>query len=314
MKAFSALLMLLMAPLAQALELAPQRVAEGVYALIGQTGGRTYENHALNANYGFIVTAEGVALVDSGASRQGAQVIERAVRTVTDRPIRWVLNTGSQDHRWLGNAYFMERGAQVLALQRTVRTQQRFAEQHMTSLANTLKERLDGTVPRIAAAPVDGDRTTLTLGGTPVELRWFGDAHYPGDAVVWLPAQRVLFSGDLIYVDRMLGVLPASRIESWRTAADNALQTLEPELIVPGHGAVTNAEQARRDTVAYLDWLLAEIKPAAENWEGLEATVARHGDETRWHYLENFEALHRGNVNRSYVLFESGETGEVPNR
>ena len=54
------------------------------------------------------------------------------------------------------------------------------------------------------------------------------------------------------------------------------------------------------------------VFPAAENWEGLEATVEKYGSEARWRYLENFESLHRGNVNRSYVQFENNESGETP--
>jgi glyoxylase-like metal-dependent hydrolase (beta-lactamase superfamily II) len=304
--------LLFLAPLVQAFELTPQRVAGHVYALVGPTGARTYDNHGLNANFGFIVTQEGVALIDSGASRQGAQAIERAIRSVTKLPIRWVINTGSQDHRWLGNGYFLEQGAQVIALQRTVRTQQRFAEQHLAGLEPVLKERLAGTLARPAAQPITGDSADLTLGGEPIQLRWFGDAHFPGDAVVWLPQQRVLFSGDLIYVDRMLGVLPWSRVGSWRSAFDAALAALKPAIIVPGHGNVCDASKAQRDTGEYLAWLLDEVKPAADNWEGLEATVNKYSDAARWRYLENFKELHRGNLNRSYVQFENNETGEVP--
>ena len=303
--------LLLMASATQAFELEPQPVADNVYALIGPTGGRTYDNLGLNANFGFIVTTEGVVLIDSGASRTGAQVLERAVGKITDQPIRWVINTGSQDHRWLGNGYFIERGAQVIALLRTMRTQQRFADQHLAGLEPVLKERLTGTQARATPDPINGNSATLTLGSIPIELHWFGDAHFPGDAVVWLPQQQVLFSGDLIYVDRMLGVLPWSRVGSWLTAFDTAL-ALKPTIIVPGHGSVCDAAKAQQDTGDYLAWLLTEIKPAAENWEGLEATVAKYGDEPRWRTLENFDSLHRGNINRSYVQFENNETGEVP--
>ena len=72
---------------------------------------------------GFVVTSEGVALIDSGASAQGAGLIEERIARVTDHPVRWVINTGSQDHRWLGNAYFADRGAEIIALERTVATQ-----------------------------------------------------------------------------------------------------------------------------------------------------------------------------------------------
>ena len=62
----------------------------------------------------------------------------------------------------------------------------------------------------------------------------------------------------------------------------------------------------------YLDWLVAQVAPAVERWDGLETTVARLGDEPRWRDLEHFDTLHRGNVNRTYVQIENGQTGEIP--
>ena len=303
------LLMFLLPTLAQGMELVPQRVTDNVYALIGPTDGRSYENYALNANYGFIITEQGVILIDSGASRQGAKIIERAVNTVTTKNIRWVINTGAQDHRWLGNSYFLEKGAKIIALHRTVKTQQQYSEQHLSGLKGTLKDHLDGTVPRYAGSPETADSNSLMLGNLKIELYWFGDAHFPGDAMVWLPNQRILFSGDLIYVDRMLGVSRQSYVTSWHQAFNTAMKILQPAIIVPGHGSVCDMNKAIRDTGNYLDWLLTNIKPAAENWDGLDATVEKYGKEARWQYLDNYESLHGGNVNRSYVQFENEETG-----
>ena len=100
-----------------------QKINESSYALIGEIGGRTYENQGLNANYGVVVTKDGVILIDSGASKQGAELISKEVQKITAQKIRWVINTGSQDHRWLGNDYFISQGAEVIALSKTVATQ-----------------------------------------------------------------------------------------------------------------------------------------------------------------------------------------------
>ena len=81
-------------------------VAEGVYAHIGDTGARTAGNEGLNANIGLVVTPAGAVLIDSGATFQSARQIAEAARKVTSQPIRWVVNTGGQDHRWPGNGWF----------------------------------------------------------------------------------------------------------------------------------------------------------------------------------------------------------------
>lgn len=103
-----------------------EKVVDNVYALVGPLGQRNADNDGLNANFGFIVTAEGVILIDSGASRPGAEKIAAAIGKVTDKPVRWVINTGSQDHRWLGNDYFAGKGAEVMALARTQNAGWRF--------------------------------------------------------------------------------------------------------------------------------------------------------------------------------------------
>ena len=98
-----------------AVEVTFRPVVEGVYAYIGETDGRTYENEGLNANIGLVVTPEGAVLIDSGATFQSAHKIQEAVKKVTSQPVRWVINTGGQDHRWLGNGYFRAQGAEIMA-------------------------------------------------------------------------------------------------------------------------------------------------------------------------------------------------------
>ena len=102
-------------PLAHAVEVRFQPVAPGVYVFVGEKVGRTYDNEGLNANIGLVVTPAGALLIDSGASVQGAQKIHAAVKKVTDQPVKWVINTGGQDHRWLGNGHFIAQGAEVIA-------------------------------------------------------------------------------------------------------------------------------------------------------------------------------------------------------
>ncbi|NEX22721.1 MBL fold metallo-hydrolase [Thiorhodococcus mannitoliphagus] len=286
-------------------ELKTVPVGTDVYALIGPTGARTADNDALNCNLGFIVTDQGVVLIDSGASREGAKRIAAAIRAVTDRPVKWVINSGSQDHRWLGNAYFAEQGAEVIALEGTAKTQKVYGAQHLARLKPVLGERLAGTEPVTASAPLAGDHARLELGGVRIELMDLGDAHFPGDAVVWLPAQRILFTGDLVYLDRLLGVMPSSRVLSWREAF-HRMEALEPVVLVPGHGRVGDLAKAERDTGAYLDWLVEQVGAAQAEWEPLDEVVARLADAPQFSHLENFETLNRSNINRAYLDFERG--------
>ena len=105
------------------------KVSGSIYAYIGPLTDRTKENYGLNNNVGLVLTEEGAVLIDSGAGDLSAKVLEQAVQAVTDKRIIAVINTGSQDHRWLGNHYFKSKGAKIYALSRTVNTQQKMKGQ-----------------------------------------------------------------------------------------------------------------------------------------------------------------------------------------
>jgi len=293
----------LAAPAAHAFEPRAEKVVDNVYAIVGPLGQRSAENDGLNANFGFVVTPKGVILIDSGASLLGAKKIEAAIAQVTKQPVRWVVNTGSQDHRWLGNDYFAGKGAEVIALSRTAATQAEFAAQHMVAMKRFLGERMQGTQPLPAPKTLAGDSVTLERGGETLTLE-YTDAHFPGDAWVWLPKRGVMFSGDLIFVDRLLGVLPWSNVKNGQQAF-HALAALKPARIVPGHGRVCDLAQAQRETGDYYDFLAGKVGAAAREMEPLAATLDRYADLPAFRHLENYEGLHRANMNRAFTEFES---------
>ena len=98
---------------AQSAPLTISEVAEGVFAIVGETTQRSKTNLGNNATFGAIATKEGVVLVDPGGSAKGAAMIEAALRSVTKKPVITVINTGGQDHRWLGNGYFKAKGREL---------------------------------------------------------------------------------------------------------------------------------------------------------------------------------------------------------
>ena len=111
---FLYLLLLMLVPIRQALaneNLDLYQVTENVYAIVGELGNRTPENLGDNATFGFVITAEGVVLIDPGGTYNGAKAIDAMIKSVTDKPVVTVINTGGQDHRWLGNGYFRQAGA-----------------------------------------------------------------------------------------------------------------------------------------------------------------------------------------------------------
>ncbi|MFP4251668.1 MAG: MBL fold metallo-hydrolase [Guyparkeria sp.] len=278
-------------------------VTDSVYAIIGPTDARTYDNHGMNANYGVIATDEGVILIDSGPGAFSGPHIERAVAEVSDEPIRWVVNIGVQDHRWLGNDYFQDKGAEIIAFEKTVDSQKEYTGQHMEGrLPDALKERFEGTEPAYADRVLEGDAATITLGGTEIELS-LTDAHFPGDAMAYLPESDVAFTGDLVYVDRMLGVHPWSNPKNGLEAFER-LEEIDPKHVVPGHGRVSDMERARRDSGDYYDFLVNTVGEAARNFETMDDVMDANEDLEAFKHLEHYDSWHRTNMNRTFILFE----------
>jgi glyoxylase-like metal-dependent hydrolase (beta-lactamase superfamily II) len=291
-----------MSATAHAVDVTFQPVAPGVYAFIGEKSGRTYGNEGLNANIGLVVTPAGALLIDSGASVQGAQQIHAAVKKVTDQPVKWVINTGGQDHRWLGNGYFASQGAEVIAHTSARADMLARGGDHLASLKTELREKLDGTVPTLPTRWLGGNDETLNLGGTVVEVKHRGGAHTPGDLMVWLPQQKIAFSGDIVYADRMLGVIPVSHTGRWLQSFA-ALEALQPARIVPGHGDVCELPKAQAQTRDYLQALRTHMKKAVDDGTEIGAAIKTF-DARPWQGLLNAAELHPGNASRTYLELE----------
>jgi len=287
---------------ASAFEVRFEPVAEGVYAYIGESGPRTFQNYGLNANYGLVVTPAGALLIDSGASRQGAEMLAKAAQRVTAQPIRWVINSGSQDQRWLGNSYFRSQGAEIMAHAGAETDMRNRGQAHLNQLRPVLKQRLQGTELVLPQRWLQGTDETLSLGGVAVEVKYRGGGHSPGDVIVWLPQQRVAFAGDVVYVQRMLGMNPASRTKPW-LASFAALESLQPAVVVPGHGPLTTLEQAQRDTRDLLVALRQHMRAAVSEMTDMDSAV-KSFDGSAFMRLEHAETWLPQLANRTYLDVE----------
>lgn len=278
-----------------------ERVVEDVFAIVGPLGDRTPENLGNNATFGLVVTTEGVVLVDPGGTYKGAEHIAQLVGTVTDKPVKYVINTGGQDHRWLGNDYFKRRGARVIASKAAVADQKQQLNDILVRLSGSAgEEAMEGTVESYADIVFD-DRHELTIGGTRFEIIHTGVAHTPGDSFVWLPEKQVVFSGDIIYTERLLSVTSSSNSASWVRAFE-ALESLEPRYVVPGHGAPTTIDEAREATYDYLTSLRASVGDFIEG--GGEIYELHKIDLSRFSHLRNFEQLNGRNVQQVFQEME----------
>lgn len=286
---------------AAALELKPVRITGQAYAVVGDLSGQTYENDGLNANLGFVIGDNSVLVINSGPSRRVAAALHAAIRKLTDKPVKWVVNVNSQNHYWHGNGYFKEHGAKVIAHTEALRLMHEQGAGQLESNKDTLKEKAAGTA---LAYPDETfiESKIIALGAIRVELRHFGNAHTPGDIVVWLPESKTLFTGDLGFSGRLLAILPIGSTSGWVSGLER-LNELAPRTVIPGHGRPGTLAEVNRDTRDYLVYLRAEAKRVFDSGGSLQDAVDKI-DQSRFRRLLNYDLLARRNVN---ILFQEIE-------
>jgi glyoxylase-like metal-dependent hydrolase (beta-lactamase superfamily II) len=277
-----------------------QQVTDNVYALVGSLEQRSPENLANNGTFGVVVTDAGVVLIDTGGSWNGAAQIHGAIARITDQPIKYVINSGGQDHRWLGNHYWQSVGAQVIASNAAVADHHDRGSQQMTGLSVLLGDAMAGTKPAYANITFDTEYS-FELGGVSFELTHAGQAHTPGDIFVWVPSESTVFAGDIVYMERILGIGDQSHSGTWIEVFE-AMAALNPTNVIPGHGHVTTLEGATASTYDYLVNLRTQMGAYIE--DGGDIIDSVNVDQAPFSYLVNFEGLAKRNAQQVFSEME----------
>jgi len=278
-----------------------QEVTEDVYAIVGELGNRTAANLGNNATFGFVVTTEGVVLIDSGGSYRGAQKIHLLIKTVTDKPVVTVINSGGQDHRWLGNGYFRKIGAEIIASEEAVNDQKARTQDQFIRLGNLVGDEVIKGTDAIYAEKTFSQQFDLILGDTIFKIRHSGQAHTPGDSFIWLPQKKVMFTGDIVYVERMLGVGTQSNSKSWIRVYET-MAAYKPQYLIPGHGQATNLSQAKKDTYDYLVFLRKLVSDFMEN--GGDIADIGSVNQSKFNYLLNYKMISGRNAQQVFAEIE----------
>lgn len=294
------LLLPFMAVTASASMLKVQMVTDGVYAIVGPSEQRNEENLANNATFGVIVTDEGIVLVDAGGSWKGAEELHAVIKTISDKPVKYVVNTGGQDHRWLGNGYWKTQGATIIASNDAVEDQKERGSVELSGLSILLKDKLQGTEPVYADITFD-DLYDLEIGGIKLQITHHGQAHTPGDSFVWLDSKKTVFTGDIVFVGRILGVREPSNAKSWIESFE-AMAALNPEHLVPGHGPATDLAKAKADTYDYLKNLRTKMAEYIDNGGDIIGSV--NVDQSAFKYLKQFDMLAKRNAQKVFSEME----------
>ena len=287
--------------------LRPQKIAEGVYAFIGDTGEISAANHGFVGNSGFVVGPAGVVVIDTGISYEHGQRLLEAIGHTTRKPVELVIVTHAVQEFLFGNAAFDERGIPILAHRETVKLMQARCEHCLENLKPILGAQLAGTRLVPPGREIDAS-TTLMAGGRRLELIFPGWASTPGDLAVLDADSGVLFAGGLVSIERIPDIRD-SDFEGWIHALHH-LQERHFTRIVPGHGPVAGAE-AIEQTAAYLEALDGIVKSLYADSSSLmdaveKAVLPRYRDWAMYPATQRQNALHR------YLQLELQDLGGDP--
>jgi glyoxylase-like metal-dependent hydrolase (beta-lactamase superfamily II) len=188
-------------------ELTIQKVTDNLHVIVGSGG-----------NVAVLTTPEGVIVVDDKFAQDAPQIMAK-IKTVSDKPVKYVLNTHQHGDHTGGNAAMLAANAEILI--------------HKNARANMVAGKMPG-LPQITYS----EESQVFLGGKEVVAHHFGRGHTNGDAVIYFPSERVLHTGDLVvsgtpFCDTSAG----GSIKEWDKTLQKAL-AMDFDIVIPGHGPV----------------------------------------------------------------------------
>lgn len=230
-------------------------------------------------NTGIIIGDNAVMVIDTQATPIMAQDVIRRIREVTDKPIKYVVMSHYHAVRVLGASAY--KADHIIASRDTYDLIVERGEQDKASEIGRfprLFQAVESVPPGMTWPTITFQgEMTVWLGSFEVKLMQLGRGHTKGDTVAWLPAQKILFSGDLVEYDATPYAGDAY-YEDWPATLD-AIAALKPEKLVPGRGAALQTPDqvaaGLKGTREFVSDLYANVKAGALNGEDLKAVYKR---------------------------------------
>jgi glyoxylase-like metal-dependent hydrolase (beta-lactamase superfamily II) len=249
----------------------------------------------------FIITGEGVVVVNASASYLLAQALHNEIKKLTKQPVKYVILENAQGHAMLGSNYWQQQGAKIVAHKDAAAVMKRYAKSSVKRMQNRQKEKGKFTKATVADITFD-DKFELNMGGTIIQALHLGPAHSPGDIVVWLPQQKLVISGDMAFHQRLLPVTDHTDTAAWINTWETKFEPLNARVVIPGHGTPTDMIEVRKYTVDYLKYVRQQVAKILE--EDGDLQQAYEMDLSAYEHLHTFSDLAKQNIGRIYRAME----------
>ena len=278
----------------------PQEIIPGVWSAIGATAPGTYENSGHNNNLSFVITEDGVLVVNAGDNILLAQSLHEEIRKRTKQPVKYVVLENSQGHAMLGSKYWKEQGATLIAHRDTAKEMEKTGYDALEVMRSRARDKAFKT-ELVMPDKLYDDKLELKMGSWNLQILHLGASHSHGDTMVWIPGKKLVIAGDTAFHIRMLPIFEdtdtAKWIETWDT-----FEALGAQIVIPGHGGPTDMATVRKWTRDYLVHLRARVAEVIKRGGSLDD--AYKVDQSAYLHLHTADELARSNAGRVYRAME----------
>jgi len=248
------------------------RIAENVYAYVDTKN--SGPANSFGANAGIIIGKDGIVVVDTLISAKAAKRFIRDIRTISRKPIRYVVNTHYHLDHVFGNSEFAKLGAVIVAQENAKKAMESSARETLKNIGNyglTARD-MEGTKVAYPALTF-GNNMTLDIGGQWIELIHLRYAHTDGDTLVYLPGKKILFAGDVLFTNYH-PFLGEGNIEEWAKELDE-IKAMDVEKIIPGHGPVSGKHDLddMREYIVKFDQKAKELAAQSDDAQKIATAI-----------------------------------------
>jgi len=284
--------------------LKPKKVTEGVYCFFGKLENINKQNAGNMVNSCFVQTKVGFVVIDSGPTFSYASQAYEQMQNIAKLPVKYVINTHDHDDHWLGNSFYKSKGALLIG-PRTY--DQNIVAGMTTRMQSVLGETLYAKTQIVKLDTIVDDNLTLSLGKEKFEIKQLVDtAHTKGDLVVFLPSQKSLFVGDLVFNGRLTSLRDGSLMGSLN--ALDKIDAYQAKYVIGGHGYDTDTN-ATKQFKSYLLEIKREVQKALDDDIGMESITKKVMMPT-YKEMKLYDVLHARNVLDAYKELEMIEDDE----